>query len=86
MVRITISDLHPIGEQKQLDELTDWEMKTVEGGSVRGKRGRRTRRGSRNSASDPSGIVSGLNERFDNWLDLLDTQLGDMQTEIIDSI
>lgn len=81
MVRITISDLHPIREEKQLDELTDWEMKTVEGGSRR-----RRRKGSRTSVNDPSGIVSELNDRFDNWLDVLNDKLGDVQTEIVESL
>ncbi|MFW9259747.1 hypothetical protein A4S05_28085 [Nostoc sp. KVJ20] len=80
MVRITISDLHPIGEDKQFDELTDQEMKTVEGGA------RRRRRGSRTSVSDPSGIVTELNDRFDNWMDILNNKLGDVQTEIVESL
>ncbi|QMS90171.1 hypothetical protein HUN01_22230 [Nostoc edaphicum CCNP1411] len=80
MVRITISDLHPIGEEKQLNELTDQEMKTVEGGA------RRRRRSSRTSVNDPSGIVSELNDRYDNWLNVLNDKLGDVQTEIVESL
>ncbi len=79
MVRITISDLHPIGEDKQFDELTDQEMKNIEGGYKR-------RRGSRTSVNDPSGIVTELNNRFDNWMDVLNNKLGDVQTEIVESL
>ncbi|MHC0064732.1 bacteriocin [Nostoc sp. UIC 10890] len=82
MVRITISDLHPIGEENQYDELTDKEMKAIEGGY--GKR--RRRRGSGTSVKDPSGIVSELNDRFDNWLDVLNDKLGEVQTEIVESL
>jgi len=72
MARITISDLHLSSDNQSINELNDWEMKTVEGGVVT------RRRPSRNT----SGGSTDSSDTLNNALSNIDNLLADLRVEI----
>ncbi|MBE8999602.1 MULTISPECIES: hypothetical protein [unclassified Nostoc] len=72
---ILISNLHPNSDVNLLTELTDWEMRTVEGGR---------RRRSRRDDEDTSGALSRENvkETVNDWLSNIEQQIVDLRQQL----
>ncbi|MBD2505882.1 hypothetical protein H6G91_01105 [Nostoc muscorum FACHB-395] len=71
---IVISNLHPNSDVNLLTELTDWEMRTVEGG----------RRRSRREDEDTSGMLSkdNIKETVNDWLSNIEQQIVDLRQQL----
>jgi len=71
---IVISNLHPNSDVNLLTELTDWEMRTVEGG----------RRRSRRDDEDTSGAISteNIKETVNDWLSKMEEQIAGLRKQL----
>jgi hypothetical protein len=72
---IVISNLHPNADINLLTELTDWEMRTVEGGR---------RRRSRRDDEDTSAALStdNIKETVNNWLSNMEEQIVGLRKQL----
>ncbi|MBE8987943.1 hypothetical protein [Nostoc sp. LEGE 12450] len=72
---IVISNLHPDSDVNLLTELTDWEMRTVEGGR---------RRRSRRDDEDTSEALStdNIKETVNDWLSNMEEQIVGLRKQL----
>jgi bacteriocin-like protein len=73
MVSITISDLHPSRSEQFINELTTEEMKNVEGGARRRRRG---------SGTIDINDISDLMKTIDNRIDQMGTDLAQTNEDV----
>ncbi|MEJ6480537.1 hypothetical protein N0Y54_04165 [Nostoc punctiforme UO1] len=71
---IVISNLHPNSDVNLLTELTDWEMRTVEGGR------RRSRRDDEDTATTLS--TQKVKETVNDWLSKMEEQIVDLRKQL----
>lgn len=70
---IVISNLHPNNDVNLITELTDWEMRTVEGGR------RRSRRDDEDTATTLS--TQKVKETVNDWLSKMEEQIVDLRKQ-----
>ncbi|WP_041565407.1 hypothetical protein [Nostoc punctiforme] len=71
---IVISNLHPNNDVNLITELTDWEMRTVEGGR------RRSRRDDEDTATTLS--TQKVKETVNDWLSKMEEQIVDLRKQL----
>jgi hypothetical protein len=83
MAKITISDLHLSSDIQNLNDLHDWEMKTVEGGVVTRRRRTRNTSGSTTDTNDAvNSTLSDIDSLLSNWRSQIDETMFNLRNQL----